>query len=373
MKWPVVVGVAAAALVVGGVLAWTTIRRDGEFQRLIAAGDAALAADQTSTAIEAFSGAVALKTDSMLAYLKRGDTYRRRGELPAALRDLRQAAALEPTAPRPAELLGDVNAAMGRYERALEDYRRFLTLDDRSARVQYKLALTHYRAGRGAQAIEPLRAALAIEPRLPEAHYLLGLALRDGGRPQDALTALRRAVQLNPALAPAREALVDLYAGLGRYRESVEQLEALAALEPGNAPRTVRVASAYARLGRIEAAIVTLGRAIERYPDDPIVYTALGRVWLDTGADPFAVRKALEALRPAAERPDATSETLTLYGRAQYLGGSFAAAERTLQRAVTRTPVDPLAYRYLADTATRLRRPQAAREADLKYAALTGR
>src|SRR5262245_52705153 len=107
MRWAVISGVAAAALVAGGVLAWTTIRQDREFQRLIAAGDLALAEDQTSVAIEAFSGAIALKSDSMLAYLKRGDTYRRRGELAAALRDLREAAALEPTAPRPAELLGD--------------------------------------------------------------------------------------------------------------------------------------------------------------------------------------------------------------------------------------------------------------------------
>src|SRR5262245_32470845 len=129
MRWEVVFGVAAAALVAGGVLAWTAVRQDREFQRLIAAGDAALAGDQTFTAIEAFSGALALNADSMLAYLKRGDTYRRRGELTSALRDLRMASALEPTAPRPVELLGDVNAAMGRYERAIEDYHRFITLD----------------------------------------------------------------------------------------------------------------------------------------------------------------------------------------------------------------------------------------------------
>ena len=143
MRWGVVSGVAAAALVVGGVLAWTTIRQDREFQRLIAAGDAAVAQDQTFTAIEAFSGALALKGDSMLAYLKRGDTYRRRGELAAALRDLRQASALEPTAPRPVELLGDVNAGMERYERAIEHYRQFIALDDRSPRVLYKLAHTY--------------------------------------------------------------------------------------------------------------------------------------------------------------------------------------------------------------------------------------
>jgi Flp pilus assembly protein TadD len=113
MKRLLVVSVGVAALVVGILVAWYSVRQDREFQRLIAAGDSAIVQDQTFVAIEAFSGALALKPDSMLAYLKRGDTYRRRGEMSAALRDLRQAASLDPGAPRPVELLGDVNVAMG--------------------------------------------------------------------------------------------------------------------------------------------------------------------------------------------------------------------------------------------------------------------
>ena len=87
--------VAAAILLAGAVWGWNAIRQEREFRRLIAAGDAALARDQTFEAIEDFSGALALKQDSMVAHLKRGDSYRRRGELGAALRDLRDAAALD--------------------------------------------------------------------------------------------------------------------------------------------------------------------------------------------------------------------------------------------------------------------------------------
>jgi tetratricopeptide (TPR) repeat protein len=374
MRWGVVAGVAAAALVVGGVLAWTAIRQDREFQRLIAAGDAAVAQDQTFTAIEAFSGALALKGDSMLAYLKRGDTYRRRGELAAALRDLRQASVLEPTAPRPVELLGDVNAGMERYERAIEHYRRFVMLDDRSPRVLYKLAHTYYRNGQAGQAIEPLRQALAIDARLGEAHYLLGVCLRETGRQAEAVASLRRALALNPALAAAREELALLYAAMNRQAESIEQLEALAALEPGRPDWMVRVARAYARQGRTETALLTLGRAAERYPDDPVVYTALGRLWLtsaDARADRAALGKALEALQVATAHPATTSEALALYGRALFLSGDAAAAERTLQQATARAPVDPVAYLYLSEAAARLRHETVARDADVKYAALT--
>ena len=374
MRWGIVLGVATAALVAGGVLAWTTIRQDREFQRLIAAGDAALAQDQTFTAIEAFSGALALKPDSMLAYLKRGDTYRRRGELTAALRDLRAASALEPTAPRPVELLGDVNAGMGRYERAIEDYRRFIGLDDRSPRVLYKLAHTYYRNAQVSKAIAPLREALTIDGRLGEAHYLLGLCLRETGHAQDAVASLRRALDLEPGMTVAREELVVLYDILKRERESIEQLEALATLEPGRPERLIRVALAYARQGRTETAIATLGRAAERHPDDSAVYTALGRVWLESAGsqkDRVAITKARQALETAASRPSATSETLALYGRALFLSGNTEAAVRTLEQAIARVPVEPLAYRYLAEAAARTRDVTLSHNAGVLYVALT--
>src|SRR5687768_782821 len=157
MKRSVVVVATVAALVAAGLLVWLQVGQEREFRRLVAAGEQALAEDQTFVAIEAFSGALALKKGSMLAYLKRGETYRRRGEHAKALRDLREAAALDPTAPQPIELLADVNSAMGRHERAAELYRQYLTLDEDTARVLYKLAVAEFRGGQPAQAIEPLR------------------------------------------------------------------------------------------------------------------------------------------------------------------------------------------------------------------------
>ena len=122
-------------------------RRERNYRRLIDKGEVALAAGNTSAAIEAFSGAVALKSDSMLGYLRRGEAYRRRRELDDALRDLLQASELDPTAPRPLELLGDVNASLLRYDRAAARYQAYLAIDDQSPRVLYKLGLVRYRAG----------------------------------------------------------------------------------------------------------------------------------------------------------------------------------------------------------------------------------
>ena len=76
----------------------------------------------------------------MVGYLKRGEAYRRRGELEAALKDLRRAADIDPGAPRALELLGDVNYSLLRYGRAADSYGAYIRLDDRSPRVLYKLA-----------------------------------------------------------------------------------------------------------------------------------------------------------------------------------------------------------------------------------------
>ena len=370
----VIVRVTIAALAGAAVLTWFNVRQQREFRRLIATGDAALAHEQTFAAIEAFSGAIALKHGSMVAYLKRGDTYRHRGEYAAALRDLGDAARLDPTATRPVELLGDVNAAMGRHEQAITEYRRALTLDDGAPRMLYKLGAAEYALERPADAIEPLRKAATIDPNFAESLYLLGACQRALHNTDEAIRSLNRAVTIKPALVAAHEELAGLYTSSGQHREAIEQLEAIAAIEPSRPERAVDVAFALARTGRQDAAIAAVNRAIERYPDEPIVYAALGRLWLDQATpddDRVALEKALSALRTATADGDASSESLTLYGRALLASGDARSAERILQRATSRALIDPDAYRYLAEAALRIKDHEVARTAAARYAALT--
>ncbi len=372
---PIVVAVGVMALAGSLAFVWLDARQQREYRRLLADGDDAVTRGQTLEAIEAFSGALTLKPDSMIARLMRGETYRQRGEFSSAVRDLTEAAALDPTAPRPLELLGDAHAAMGQHAAAAADYERSLRLDDRAPRVVYKLGLARYRNGTIPEAIDALRRAVSLDDRLPQAHYLLGVCLRDRRPREQAERELLRAVELEPTLAAAREELVTLYTTSGRQRQAIEQLEALSALEPARPERLVSVGLAYARLGRHDAAVLTLGRAAERHPDSAIVYTALGRVWLEeaeTQPDRVALSKAIEALAPIAEQPDATSEALTMYGRALLLSGSTVTAERVLRRATEQFPVEPVAFLHLATAAKRLGHAALAQEAEEKHAALVG-
>jgi tetratricopeptide (TPR) repeat protein len=367
---------AAVLVLLAGVaagVAYKAASSDREYQRLIGAGESALASGQTSLAVEAFSGAIGLRPDSMLAYLKRGETYRHEGDLRAALRDLRTANSLDPTATRPLEQLGDVFTSLQRYDRAAERYAALVQIDDRSPQVLYKLALAYYRAGHAREAIKPARQSLALNSRFAEAHYLLGLCYQANQEHRDAIRSFEQAIRLAPALTPAREALATVLRAAGRQRDAIDQLEAIAALDRECVDRLVALATAYADAGRTDLAVSTLGRAAERFPESSAVFAALGEVWLksaETRGDEVALSKALEALRVAVARGGGDGRQLALYGRAQLVAGDAAGALRSLGEAATRLPVSPDTFRHLAIAASRQGDTRQARDALVSFVAL---
>jgi tetratricopeptide (TPR) repeat protein len=345
-----VLGCLVLLVGMAGVFVYNGVAKEREFQRLIADGDQAFADDQPFLAIEAYSGALALDPGSMAAHLKRGETYHRQGDLRDARRDLTRAASLDPSAPRPHERLGDVSFSLEQYAEATEHYFHYIRLDDRNPSVLYKLALAYERDGRVNRAVPRLRQAITLDPEFVEAHYVLGLCLREQGRLEEAQIALATAVDLSPGFLEAREVLAAIHRARGELREELRQLDALAALDRTRPERHVARGLAYARSGQTDMAVLALGRAAEEHPDQPRVFSALGRVWLEiaeTRADRVALKKAIEALL-SVPQATASSEALTLLGRAYLLEGDTDAAHRVLTLALERFPVDPAAFLQLA-------------------------
>jgi tetratricopeptide (TPR) repeat protein len=365
--------VAAAGVV--GALAYASFSTEQEFVRLVASGDQAADDGRAFEALEAYSGALALVPDAVVAYLKRGRVYQLQGEAEAALRDLRRAAELDPSATRPLEWLGDISLDLGRFDRAAEYYERHVALDDRNARVLYKLGVARYRAGAAGDALPALDQALAIDPALADARFLRGLCLRDLGQPQEARRTLETVVADMPGATGPREALAEVYLTLGDHQRAGDMLEALSALDPSRPEPLVTAGLAYAASGRDIQAAQVLTRAIERFPDSPRGYAALGHVWLSVAerrGDSVALAKAVEALSEAAEHATNSSAALSDLGHALSLSGDVAGAERVLRRAVTRLPVANDAFLRLAAVTERQGRLPEARDALLQYVALVG-
>src|SRR5204863_2706482 len=103
----------------------------------------------------------------------------------------------------------------------------------------------------------------------------------------------------------------------------------------------------------------------------PTVYGVLGRVWLEMAdSRDDALSKALEALERVTSTPNASSEMMTLYGRALVKAGRADAAEKVLKEATDRFPVDPDAFVKYADVAEELNHVLPARTALINYGAL---
>src|SRR5688500_7510282 len=369
--------IVLAGLAAAGLLADLEVERDRRYRELIVQGDEALSGGHTFVAIEAYSGAIELKRDSMLGYLKRGEAHLRRGDttetLAAALRDLRTAAHLDPGATRTLEKLGDVNMQMRRFANAAENYAAYLNLDPSAAAIFYKLALASRGYGDLTRAVANLQQAITLKPNFYEAYYVHGLCLKDRRELSGARAAFERAISISPAFIPAREELAALHHQQRRTRDELEQLDALQALDPNKPERLIALGRAHLRAGNRELAVITLGRAAERFKEYPGVYAALGQVWLEAAeerGDPSDLRKALEALEPVATQSTASSETLGMYGRALVLANRHAEAEAAFKQASQRFPTDPEVLPHFASVAQHLGHLEEARQALIKYSIL---
>jgi tetratricopeptide (TPR) repeat protein len=375
MRRMLVVLALVAAAGVAGALAYASYNTEQDFVRLVAQGDQAGEEGRTFEALEAYSGALALVPDAVVAYLKRGRVYQLQGEAEAALRDLKRAAELDPSATRPLEWLGDISLELNRLDRASEYFQRYVALDDRNARVLYKLGVARYRAGAAREALPVLDQALQIDSTLNDARFLRALCQRDLGQPNAARSTLEEVVAATPGARGPREALAEVYASLGEHQRAIDTLEALSTLDPSRPEALVAVGLAYADSGRDTQAVQVLGRAVERFPDSPLAYSALGRVWLNLAerhTDRVALLKAIEALTEAGTHATSSSAALSDLGQALTLSGDYPGAERALRQAVTRLPASTEAFLRLAAVTEKQGRLTEARDALLQYAALVG-
>lgn len=345
------------------------------YRRLIAEGELAIQQGESFRALESLSGALALRPQSMLAYYRRAEAYRLQERVDEAVADLTAASRLSPGAPEPLTLLGDVYSERDEPAEAARWYTEAVErLRDEDPALLHRLAYATYRAGDPRAALTPAERAAARNDAAGPTHYLLGLIYRDVGRIDAATAALEQAVRAEPTLTAAREELADLYGMQRRTVDQMRELQALAALD-GATDRQIAIASAQLDAREYSAALSTLASALRLAPNDSRLHLAVGRVHLARAAsqpDPIAIAQAVQALERALGGTARRSEGLMLYGQALARSGDLAGAERILVEATRTSPVDPEAFRHLADIAERMGHAQAARDALARLDALEG-
>jgi tetratricopeptide (TPR) repeat protein len=368
---------AVVVLAAAGLLVLQRLNQEQHYRLLLDQGEQALRRGRPYAAIEAFSGALALRPASMVAFYRRGEAYAAQDQNDRAVRDLQEARRLAPDAVEPLEALGRLYERRGRYAEAADWLAQAADrLKDADPNLLYELALARYRAGFPAAARGPLQRAIARNDGMAEAHYLLGLVYRDAQQPDDAIASLERAVKLAPAMLSARDELADLYRERGRAADETDELTALASLDDRTG-RQIALAMALLRARRYDDALDVLQRpsVAAVASSDPRVAIALGRIYVDRAErlhEPTAIPLALSSLASVANGTPRRSEALALFGRALYLSGDIPGAERALREAAATPPIDPEAFAFLADAAERQSHPDVARDALISLDVLEG-
>jgi tetratricopeptide (TPR) repeat protein len=276
----------------------------------------------------------------------------RLSDLSAAAADYRQAVALDPDDPLPADrlqaVLGGVSASAavdaqeerareasdssaaaaawlaaartaaaapaGR-ERALEALDRALDENPRLAEALELRGRLRAEAGRPREALADLEAAIDAQAAPAQRVQLLlfaaGLASRAGEPEEEALRFLRAAHALAPEETQVLERLTRLLVGSGALQEAAPLLRRLAELplpdRTQQAERFARLGEVEERLERTDAALSALRRALALDPSNAPAFRRLVRLESERG-DPVAVAETLAETARAAAEPGLAAE-----------------------------------------------------------------
>jgi tetratricopeptide (TPR) repeat protein len=194
-------------------------------------------------------------------------------------------------------------------------------------------------------------------PLRSNADIQIGLTLDALGRTDEALKYVEKIVAARPKDVEAWSALGNLYSAAKKYPEAEhafdKAIDALGTPEAANWALFYRRGITFERQNKWPLAEADFKRALELYPDQPLVLNYLGYSWVDKGMnldEAFAMLK-----RAVDQRPD-DGFIVDSLGWAYYKLGQYPQAVKDLERAVSLKPGDPVINDHLGDAYWRVGR-----------------
>lgn len=231
-----------------------------------------------------------------------GMTRFARGNLAAALNDLRRAVGLERGDHSIWDNLGIVLQKSGDHVSAREAFRSALALAPAAAGIWSNAAGNELDAGDSAEAQRLARQALALAPGLAAGWLQLGNALAKVQRFADAEAALREALRIQPHNPEALLSLSALLSAQNRLGEARAAAEAALRINAGFAPAHVNLGSIHDRLGDPQTARDHYRRVRELDPANLASWSSeLYCLSHDARVDPHEIFLAHQAFGEQAE------------------------------------------------------------------------
>ncbi|MBB4196785.1 tetratricopeptide (TPR) repeat protein [Rhodoblastus sphagnicola] len=178
----------------------------------------------------------------------------------------------------------------------------------------------------------------------------IALLLDAVGKSEEALDRLRKLSDAHPDNQDALSALADLLRGKKRYLEAADAYTRVLATNPsGEKGQWVLYyfrGISYERAKVWNKAEPDFKKALDLYPEQPLVLNYLGYSWVDQGAH---LDEAFKMLRRAVELQPEDGYIVDSLGWAHYRLGHYDEAVKILERAIELKPGDPTINDHLGD------------------------
>ena len=207
------------------------------------------------------------------------------------------------------------------------------------------------------QVIAAYQLVPASSPLKKSADIQIALELNSMGKSDEAMKRLRQIVAAQPHDVEALSALAELQRSAKKYVDAAATYdEAIAAIgipQRENWTLFYFRGICYERSKQWPKAEADFKKALELYPDQPLVLNYLGYSWVDQGLN---LDEAFKMLRRAVElRPD-DGYIIDSLGWAHFKLGQYAEATETLEKAISLKPADPVLNDHLGDAYWRVNR-----------------
>jgi len=320
----------------------------------------------------------------------------RRGNQPAALSLLWEAAGLAPGDGIIQDRLGDALERMGALDAAVDAYRAAAAARPAPRGASNHLVLALVKAGRSPEAVSLARAltaegpgdadrwftlglaqadvdvdgavdsfqrALAIDRGHALARYNLALVLYHADRVEPALDELKKALAVQPT--PEIEYTLGIvYWHLGDLDHAVDALSHAVGLRPTYADAHLALGTVYKARGELNRSASALRRTIELRPDLAAAHIVLAQTLTQAGDAAGARRESAEADRlQALARQSQEAATWTAVGAQKLDAGDAAGAADCFRRATQAFDAFAPAHYQLGRALDRLGQHDAARAA----------
>jgi len=225
-----------------------------------------------------------------------GDKLYEKGEIPAAIRELTMALALDPSNVNVHNSLGVCYGLLNDYEPAIAEFKAAISLEPQEYMALYNLGLVYLLTDRRDQALELFLKADSINGETYEVSFQTGKLYLESGDPAKGQAFLERAAALEPKSRAIYRYLGDCYAANNMQPEAIAAYRKAIKLNPQDAASLSALGCLFDEQGENpEITLVFCRESVGLAPENGLFRYRLGRLYFNLDRLDDALREFKKA------------------------------------------------------------------------------